>query len=194
MLRVFVALVLFLACYDQGVAREVIALVGQNGWDLERFGSEVTILRARRVTASDARTGGLLLSCAGADRRLRLTLPDALVAGSAGPRAGRLLMRAGGTASTARVTVQDNVLTLTDQRMIDMVLFRLRASAAVSHTLGLLFDLGSSPIMLGRSTAFHLSFASTAGDAPAFRDAAEACGRDTPSVRPRDAAVTRTTP
>lgn len=182
--RVLVALCLFLVPNDHSHAREVIALVGQNGWDLERFGTEVTILRTRRVTASDASTGGLLLSCAGADRRLRLTLPDALVAASALPRAGRLLMRAGGAASTAQVTVQDNVLTLTDQRMIDMVLLRLRASAAASRTLGLLFDRGSSPIMLGRSMAFHLSFASTAGDAPAFRDAAEACGRDTREFAP----------
>ncbi|MCJ2109404.1 hypothetical protein MKK70_29370 [Methylobacterium sp. E-041] len=160
------------------------ALVGQNGWDLERFGTEATILRARRVTTSVASTGGLLLSCAGADRRLRLTLPGAIAATSGGSGAGRLLMRAGGAASTARVTVQGGVLTLTDQRMIDMVLLELRASAGASHTLSLLLDLGSSSIMLGRSMAFHLSFASTAGDAPAFRDAAEACGRDTTESTP----------
>ena len=173
-----VALSLFQAHHDQATAREVTSLVGQNGWDLERFGNEATILRTRRVASNAANRGGLLLSCAGSFRRLRLTLPDGLVPESRGPTAGLLLMRSGSQTSVARVTVNNNILTLVDQRMIDMVLLQLRESVAASRTLSLLLNLGSNPIMLGRSTAFHLSLASAARDEPAFRDATEACGGD----------------
>jgi|GEM_PF-3935836 len=50
--------------------------VGAGGWLLERFESDVVILRTGVTAYGSRRPGLLLLSCAGTERRLRLTLPQ----------------------------------------------------------------------------------------------------------------------
>ena len=165
----------------QAAARETVHAIGRGGWELERFGAEATILRTR-PSGSGTEEAALLLSCAGADRRLRLTLPGMIGAEPGLATGGLLLMRAGGAASVARVAVQGATLTLTGRQVPGAVLAELRASAQGARGLDLLLHVGSGPVVLGRLTAFHLSLSSAPGDGLAFRDASAACGTDAPAA------------
>ena len=56
--------------------------VGADGWVYERFGSDVAIFRTSRLTGFSAEAAGLLLSCSGSERRIRMSFSTA---GSRGP-------------------------------------------------------------------------------------------------------------
>jgi len=56
-------------------AAELRFVVGGSGWLLERFEGDIVVLRTNVAAPGAGRPGMLMLSCAGAERRVRLALP-----------------------------------------------------------------------------------------------------------------------
>lgn len=66
------------ACADERARERHNYVLGGSGWMLERFGSDIAVLRREIVakTGGSAKHGFLLLSCDGSKRRWQLNLPD----------------------------------------------------------------------------------------------------------------------
>lgn len=93
-LALAIAATLTWAAPARSTARDRTYVAGADGWRLERFGSDVAILRTvvSRLPDSGAGAGSLLLSCEGDERRLRLSLPEGLPE-LEGATVGRALVR-----------------------------------------------------------------------------------------------------
>lgn len=95
--------------------------LGSDGWVLERFGPDITILRTglAPVPSATGPAGLLLLSCEGAVRRWRLSFPQRILTDADPSTAGLLLVRPSGapgdTALARVVQVQ-----ITDGRVLTL--------------------------------------------------------------------------
>ena len=162
---------------------------GTGGWSLERFGTDVTILRATVPLTARGDRGSLILSCAASERRLALTLPPEawtrLQGTGATPASeARLLFRSSVpdpvtaafvVARGALTTAQTLVLTETGPSAGSPVVAFVRLLLARPTEIDLLLHAGTGPIGLRRLTAVRLSLSSGSGDQAAFREFIGAC-------------------
>lgn len=181
-----------LATTCPSAARDRAYLVGGEGWRLERFGSNVAILRTgvTRVqpsSASSAGAGSMLLSCEGEERRLRLTLPERLPElGDA--TVGRALVRAApagadGDAVPARLVLDGERLSVSDTgpaRLAgsgpgDVVLRIARLLGARPAGLEWLVAPGPGPIAPGRLVPVILVLAFAPGESVVLDDFLSSC-------------------
>lgn len=78
-------------------AKDLSFVVGGGGWRLERFGTDIAILRTNVIAPAPNDTPGfLLLSCEGAERRFRFQLPVSLLPSSGPTAKGYALIAAPG--------------------------------------------------------------------------------------------------
>ena len=86
-------------------------VLGLGGWQYERFGEEVTILRTRLKPRSDSgETGLFVLSCEGRSLILKIKLPDAREILSLQPSTTRFQVFGAPYVVTARIQVEGQVL------------------------------------------------------------------------------------
>lgn len=175
-----------------GAASDTVFSLGRQGWILERFGSDVTILRTRPPLADEPAAAAMLLSCAATDRRFRLTLPAPRPPnrepGPVAPAVGSVLIRAFGSARSAQLSVATR-LDVLDGRILaatnaerarsdDVVLAIGRMLLARVRGFDVLYHPGSTPPGLRRSTVHRLLLATDPGDAAAFQDFVRACATE----------------
>ena len=160
-------------------------LLGRGGWQLERFGSTVAILRTTvsGPSADSNALGSLVLSCEGSERRIRLALPEDIVAAS-DLENGRALIRLAGRPEPGRANLlasasleRRRVLLISDKEplgggvVVDLV--RLLQEAPTRLELLVAFDRG--PIALNRVASYPLALSFTGGESVAFADFISAC-------------------
>src|SRR5215211_6911359 len=110
-------------------------VLGFEGWQYERFGEEVTILRTRLKPRSDSSESGLfILSCEGRSLILKIKLPDAPQILSLQPSTTRFQVFGAPDAVTARVQVQGQVLSF-DELSGDLPGLLQRADTELNITL-----------------------------------------------------------
>lgn len=158
-------------------------VISAAGWRYEQFGDDVTILQAR--TSSDpppAGELGLFISCAGAERRLRLTFPAPQGAGVLRAVAGLALIRPADRSSEPGVlmsfTVLDNSVALFVEgpRKVGSAmsaLVRMLGGAARGLDIVHTSEAGAA---LGRLQILRLQVRSQPGDGLVFQEVARACG------------------
>jgi hypothetical protein len=110
-------------------------VLGLDGWQYERFGEEVTILRTRLKPRRDSGGSGLfVLSCEGRSLVLKIKLPDAPQILSLQPSTTRFQVFGAPDVVTARVQVQGQVLSF-DEVSGDFPGLLQRADTALNITL-----------------------------------------------------------
>jgi hypothetical protein len=159
-------------------AVEATGYVGFAGWELERFGTDVTILRTRQASGDHANAVGLLMSCVQSERRLRITLPITMMSRNR-MTGGQLLMRIRGRTKAALIITSfaaggEGILTLTDQAAFGAVLAALGTKEPMVR-VDLLLHEQSAPFVLGRLASFHMVLSSERLDTTVFSDFAAAC-------------------
>lgn len=161
--------------------------LGRQGWALEHFGGDVTILRTRPAPADEPRAASMLLSCAGTDRRFRLVVPTSGGARAIPRGGGSVLIRAFGQPRAAQTYVatrlevlEGRVLTATSAepaRTADVVLTINRMLVEHARGFDILYRSDPSPGGPKGYAVYRLLLTSERGDEPAFQDFARTCER-----------------
>jgi hypothetical protein len=168
-------------------ARDLSYSVGASGWSLERFGSDIAILRAKVTAPSPNDTPGLLLlSCEGAKRRLRLQLPAALVSAARPTTTGYALIaepgppRLGATPLVAAFSLERGAtMAVADsQAPGEGAVLRLsRLLQARPTHVNLLLRFARPAAALKTSIPVHLALVFGAQDGVALDDFVSACAK-----------------
>lgn len=181
---VLAALCLSAPC--QSRATERAYAVSPGPWSLERFGTDVAVLRNAPSTPSSG-SASLFFGCAGAERRFRLTFP-APVAPAGEGRGGTASIRPAGT-GRPRLSVAARfndataaTLTLTsDAAGAGNPVSRLASLLAKEpHALDVLVSWGPGPVDLAHVDLLHLTLKGGAPDRGLIDQFLAACGRPVP--------------
>jgi len=159
-------------------------LVASPGWQLEFFGQDVAILRTTLTAPRSGRTGQILMSCDGSDRRVRIVLPEAPPWRPLGESGGMAMIKSPGTSATAprraisRFSFEaDRALVFadTDPTHGDATLPLAGLLAALPARFELLIHAGRSPITIKRVQTYAVSLAFEPRDNLAFIGFIAAC-------------------
>lgn len=167
-------------------AYEATYRAGAHGWSLEGFGPDGTVLRAPTAAGPSAsREVGLLFSCSGPDRRVRLSFPRPVAGPPGRPAAGAVLLapldaprNASGDAVAARFAGPDPatvVLAETASPRRDIARALGRMVLAGSRGLGLIVSVGTKPIALTHLMFYQVLLTLGSEDAAAVRSFVDAC-------------------
>lgn len=155
---------------------------GVHGWSLERFGPDEEVLRAPAAKGPSAsREVGLLLSCSGPDRRVRLSFPRPVAGRPDRPAAGAVLLapldapRNGVAARFSGPDPTTVVLAETASPRRDIVEAVARMLLAGSRGLGMIVSAGAKPVALTHLMFYQVLLTLGSEDAAAVRRFIDAC-------------------
>lgn len=162
-------------------AQDATYALGRQGWVLERFGTDVTILRTAGSPTAASQDAALLLSCEERRGRLRLTLPG--VQGPLATSSGRMLIRAYDARGSvvARLVARyrgpdDTTLVVVDAGRSDHPVAALgRMLGAMPAAFELLVYPGNDFVRLRGLIPLRLALSAGSRDLVAFRDFTDAC-------------------